>query len=84
MSTRLAIYDPDLAFVQKRTALAHARFRSVAGHLRKTYAATKELHAICSVKLESSRLTKNRAEADRMRSVGSRGAERPVLTIITA
>jgi hypothetical protein len=69
MSARLAIYDPDLAVVQQRTALAHATFHKVAGHLRQAYVATNDLHAISNVKLESSRLTRNRAAADRVKSV---------------
>lgn len=81
MCTRFAIYDPDLAFVQERTALAHAMFHSVAGRLRQTYAATKDLHALSSLKLESSRLAKNRAAADRLRIAKSRDAERPTLKI---
>ena len=81
VSARFAIYDPDLAFVQERTALAHAMFHSVASHLRQTYAATKELHSISSLKLKSSRLAKNRAAADRLRSARSRDAEWPTLKI---
>jgi hypothetical protein len=81
---RCAIYDPELALVQERTAFAHARFHSVASRLRQTYTATKNLHAICGVKLESSRLTKNRAAADRLKSIRSRDAERPVLKMVSA
>ena len=46
----MSTWDPDLAFVQERTALSEAMFHSVASHLRQTYAATKDLHALSSVK----------------------------------
>jgi len=84
VSIRFAIYDPDLALVHERTALAHARFHRVAGHLRHTFASTKDLHAINRVNLESLQLAKNLAAASRLRSAKLRGGQRPTVRIASA
>jgi len=84
MSARIAIYDPDLAAVEERTALAHATFQRVTSHLRHTFASAKDLHAVIRVNLESIRLATNRAAAARLRSVRLQSGQPSIFKVVSA